>query len=458
MGMDLLVALSVTVAANLAVWLFLQRRYEPELFRVVALTFLGTVALRHLLAIYLWLHHTDSAFSRMFWGDSETYDAFGAAVANAWKSQLPSSFGGGDLPGKVNRGFIYFVASIYYVFGHNALLVQFLNGIIGALISVVILEIGLLLYDRRVATRAMLLTAFFPQMIFWSSALYKDSAVMLCIALNILATLRLRESFRPAALGLYLATAAALLLLRFYIFYTLMAATLLSFLLIRHRRLLLCLVSYMVLVVSLIVLMLWTPLGTEATSGARYLDLAQLRNSRMDLARAGSGFAVEADVTTFEGAIKLLPVGVACLLFAPFPWMVANLRQMLVLPDVLLWYALAPALLRGLLASVRERLGQTLPILVFTATLTVAYGLFLGNVGTAYRQRTQIMMFCFLFIAHGMKQKEKPEGDSVDPVVQDPDLWLMVTPLLHGGGRALFAGRGRLPLNPPRFRAHFPPL
>jgi len=435
--MDLPVALSVALAANLAVWLFLQRRYEPVIFRVVALAYFGTVALRHLLAVYLWFHHTDSSFSLTFWGDSETYDALGAAIANGWNNEVPVGMGTFDVPGRVNRGFIYFVASVYYFFGHNTLLVQFLNGIIGALTSVAIFEIGLLLYDRRVATRAMLLTAFFPQMIFWSSAVYKDSAVMLCIALNILATLRLRERLEPVSLALYWVTAAALLLLRFYVFYTLLAATLLSFLLIRHRRLWLGLASYAVLVASLILLLVATPVGTEVVSGARFLDVRQLRNSRMDLARAGSGFAVEADVTTLGGALRLLPVGVVCLLFAPFPWMVANLRQVLVLPDVLLWYALVPSLVRGLVAAVKERLGQTLPILVFTATLTVAYGLFLGNVGTAYRQRTQIMMFLFLFVAHGMKLKEERRAGLDRRPERGPGRFLVATPAVASGGRTL---------------------
>jgi hypothetical protein len=33
--------------------------------------------------------------------------------------------------------------------------------------------------------------------------------------------------------------------------------------------------------------------------------------------------------------------------------------------------------------------------------LTLAYSMFLGNVGTAYRQRTQIQVFLFMFIAVG---------------------------------------------------------
>ena len=76
------------------------------------------------------------------------------------------------------------------------------------------------------------------------------------------------------------------------------------------------------------------------------------------------------------------------------------------LPDVLLWYALIPSLVVGLrLAS--KRLRQTMPILVFTTALTLAYGAFLGNVGTAYRQRTQIMMFYFLFVADGIHHRRQ---------------------------------------------------
>jgi hypothetical protein len=33
--------------------------------------------------------------------------------------------------------------------------------------------------------------------------------------------------------------------------------------------------------------------------------------------------------------------------------------------------------------------------------LTLAYSIFLGNIGTAYRQRTQIQVFLFMFIAVG---------------------------------------------------------
>jgi hypothetical protein len=47
-------------------------------------------------------------------------------------------------------------------------------------------------------------------------------------------------------------------------------------------------------------------------------------------------------------------------------------------------------------------LRQVLPILLFTLMLTLAYALAQGNIGTAYRQRSQLLVFYFIFVAVGM--------------------------------------------------------
>jgi hypothetical protein len=411
---ELAIASIVALVLNLAVLFVIKKLYDPELQRAVALTYIGTISLRYILALFLWFNHTDPGFSMMFWGDSRNYDAFGAAIAEAWHQGGTTNTWEQTLDGKANSGFIYFVASIYYVFGRNTLLVQFLNGIIGALTAIVILEIGLLVYDRRVAVRAMLFTAFFPQMIFWSSAMYKDPAVMLCIGANILATLRLKNHFRPLTIVVYLVTASTLLWLRFYIFYVILAATLVGFLLGQRRGFMSGLVSQTFLLAGVFVFLMLTSVRDSMLNHQRYLNLQSVQTSRSDLAEAGSGFAVGTDVSTVSGAIRVLPIGIAYVLFAPFPWMVGNLRQLLALPDVLVWYALMPSLVRGLYSAIRYRLSQTMPILLFTTALTLAYGVFQGNVGTAYRQRTQIMMFYFLFIADGLKKEDKTSEVSLN--------------------------------------------
>ena len=51
--MQLLVALFVSTLVHILLLAFFRRRYEADLFRVVSLTYVGTVALRYTLAIYL---------------------------------------------------------------------------------------------------------------------------------------------------------------------------------------------------------------------------------------------------------------------------------------------------------------------------------------------------------------------------------------------------------------------
>ncbi len=420
--MQAIVAAAVALIINLIVLLFFQKRYESRLYRVVALTYIGTITLRYALAIYLWLNHTDPGFARTFWGDSQTYDILGAAVADGWWQGSELDSWKHTIEGGTNRGFIYFVASVYFVAGRNVLLVQFLNGIIGALTPICIMEIGLSLYGQRVATRAMLITAFFPQIIFWSSGLYKDPMVMLCIAANILSTVRMKQNIRPVHLFFYLTSAVALLFLRFYLFYIIIATTLTTFLVGQRRGIIFGLLSQTALVATVVLLLLFTPVGQEALVQQRHFNFEQLQRSRTDLSRATSGFVTDADVSTPTAALRVLPVGVVYLLFSPFPWTVSSLRQVLALPDILMWYLMIPFLIKGLASTIRHRLGQTMPVLVFTMALTLAYGVFQGNAGAAYRQRTQIMMFFFLFVAEGMvggrqREEEEPETGSSELAV-----------------------------------------
>jgi hypothetical protein len=97
-------------------------------------------------------------------------------------------------------------------------------------------------------------------------------------------------------------------------------------------------------------------------------------------------------------------------MFAPFPWAASSLRQVITLPEVLVWWGMMPLLVHGLWWSIKNKLRKALPVLIFTMMLTLAYSIFQGNVGTAYRQRTQIEVFLFIFIAVGLQlYREKAE-------------------------------------------------
>jgi 4-amino-4-deoxy-L-arabinose transferase-like glycosyltransferase len=365
-----------------------------------------TLGFRYAGALFLNAYAGDSVFADTFWGDSSTYDYGGYLLSLKWSGQ---AFVVPDVVMAVSGyGFQYFVGAIYFVVGRNQLLVQFLNGTIGGLSVFVIYGIAKHLFDAKAARWAALFMAFFPQMIFWSCAMYKDPSILLCIALCMYAVLKLRERFTLRHIALFVASSLALMTLRFYIFYMVAFATLGTFLFAQRRGLFGSLLAQGALVAVFFGAITFGVRTETIEQQTSYFDFDKLQTARMGQTMLGkSAFAGEIDVSTPTGALTALPIGLAYLLFAPFPWAITGIRQVLTLPETLVWYALMPSLLRGLRHTVRERLRAALPILVFAMILTAAYAIFQSNVGTAYRQRTQVTMFFFILMGAGIEEKRR---------------------------------------------------
>jgi hypothetical protein len=83
---------------------------------------------------------------------------------------------------------------------------------------------------------------------------------------------------------------------------------------------------------------------------------------------------------------------------------------MLTLPEMVVWWCAIPLLALGAWFTIKHRLREIAPILIFTSLLTLTYSIIQGNVGTAYRQRAQLLVFYFIFVAVGyVLMREKRE-------------------------------------------------
>ena len=401
---DGLFAVVIVTILNLVVVVQIISRTRADDTRFLIRLYVSTVLLRYGLALVLNAFAGNSAFAATFWGDSGSYDTGGTQLAQRWSGEPVSSVY--MLTSVSGYGWIYFVGTIYYLAGRNQLLVQFLNGLLGALTVLVIYAIAARLFDRAAARWAALFMAFFPQMVFWSAGMYKDPAILLCIAVCMYAVLRLRERLSASMIVLFIVSALALITLRFYIAYFVAFAGLATFLFTQRRGAVRSALTYGLLAGLLFGALNLAVKRETLEQQASYMNLDRLQITRQDQAKWGSsGFGQEHNVSTPTGALLALPVGLVYLLFAPFPWAISGLRQALALPETLVWYALMPAFVRGLAYAVKHRLREILPILVFATTLTAAYAIMQGNVGTAYRQRTQVSMFFFVFMGVGLAQK-----------------------------------------------------
>ena len=418
--LDGLLAALLAGVLTLVVVYQIRARAEPAEADFLLRVYAWSILVRFSLAIVLNVLGVDSAFAAAFWGDSESYDIGGFQLALRWSGEPVSSvYTSMAVSG---YGWVYFVGAIYSLFGRNQLLVQFLNGLIGSATMLVIYVIAARLFDRSAARWAALFMALFPLMVFWSTGMYKDPATQLCIAVSMYAVLRLRERLSLGMIGIFVAAELALMTLRFYIAYFVGFAALATFLFAQRRGAARLLVTYGVLVAALFGALNMAVKRETLERQASYMTLDRLQTTREDQAMWGqSGFGQEYDVSTPTGALAALPTGLVYLLFAPFPWAISGLRQALVLPETLVWYALMPALVRGLRHTAKHRFLASLPILVFAASLTAAYALMQGNVGTAYRQRTQITMFFFIFMGVGLTERRRQR--EAGAAVSRPPAW-----------------------------------
>lgn len=341
-----------------------------------------------------------------FGGDALTYHFRGITLLDYWMGDVLES--SAELQRATSMagpgwGMTYLVGTIYLIFGKNFLAAQTFCAVVGAATAPLVYACAERIFQNtRVARFSAVAIAVFPSFIIWSAQLMKDGLIIFLLVLSIVMVLRLQERFSYASLLILVLSLGGIITLRFYIFYMIAVAVAGSFVIGMSNTGASLLRRSAVLVLMGVSLTYLGVIRTASLDLERYADLERIQTSRMDQARsAESGYTEDVDVSTTAGAITAIPVGLIYLIFAPFPWDVSSLRQAITLPEVFLWWALIPFCIWGTWYSIRHKLRSTFPILIFTGMLTLVYSIFQSNVGTAYRQRTQIQVFLFMFIAVG---------------------------------------------------------
>jgi len=401
-------ALAVCFAVSLPTLFVLTRAGEERQFllRVFTLAVLARIIVATIIFV--------TGKEEFFGGDATTYDIFGQSLLQSWHGDTyhAARYAGFIKSGASAWGMLYVVAGVYQLIGENRFAIQLINASVGAAAAVAIYYSAQTLFNNtRVSRTAAILVAFFPSLILWSSQALKDGLIILALALAILATLRLMDKITVGYVLVLSGCLLALLSLRFYIFYMMVAAVGGSFVMgMKAMNAQGFIQRFVVIAVVGLAFTWFGVLRYAGTQFERYGDLKMIQVSRIDQSNAGSGFAKDVDVSTTQGALTAIPIGLVYLLFAPFPWDMATLRQSITLPEMLLWWGSFPLLVLGLWYALRHRLRQVAPIVIFTTMLTLVYSLFQGNVGTAYRQRSQLLIFYFIFVAVGaVLLKERSE-------------------------------------------------
>ena len=351
-----------------------------------------------------------------FGGDALGYDDRGTRLIEIWFGNVSSSESYSLIAMTTTGsgwGMNYLTGFIYTFTGRNILAAQSFCGVIGAATAPMVYFCANKVFrNKRTARTSALLIAVYPAFIIWSSQLLKDGLIIFLLVLAMTMVLQLQDKINYIAVAALVFALFGILSLRFYIFYMAAVAVLGSFVVGTSNSTQAVIRRLIVLVMIGVGLTYVGALKDANQDITEYTNLERIQKTRSGLTKTESGFGADLDVSTTNGAITVLPVGFVYLMLAPFPWQISNLRQAVTLPEMILWWSSIPFMLSGLWYTLRKRLRNAVAILIFSLMLTLGYSLFQGNVGTAYRQRTQIQVFLFMFTAVGWTlYREKKENN-----------------------------------------------
>jgi hypothetical protein len=360
------------------------------------------------LAAYMLTQYTDVPFLE----DALYYEEMGYSVANDWLSGRTVDFATLSRGAQTASLMVTVIAVFYYITqGVRALpLLMILYSAVTAWVPVYIYRITRELgVPATTATRAGWLVALSPAFVFWSGSLYKEGLVMLALGAGVYHALCLQSRWEGRSLVIVAAALFALSTLRSYLAVMMGVVIVLGLLWgrqdqkvqSRQHTLVPSLIRQAFIAAAFVGLMITLGLGENAEhrlAESREGVVVELDLSRLNVDRqwsatsAYSGYLTEADISTPTGAVRYFPVGLVYFLAVPFPWQFGSLRQNLVIPETAFWLLLYPLVGIGIVRGLRVNRRGTLVLVAATAGMCVIYTLVSGNVGLAYRMRSQVWL------------------------------------------------------------------
>jgi hypothetical protein len=351
-----------------------------------------------------------------FLEDALWYEEEGYSVAQEW---LSGRWGALDtLPNGVQmaKPVVATIAGFYYVTGGTRALSLLLvaYGAITATIPVYVYWIASELgAPERAAKGAGWLVALSPAFVLFSGSLHKEGLILLSLSVAAYHALRLQSRWRPRSFITLVLSLLVLFALRYYMAIVVCGAVALGLAAVRGanrpgvsmRVTMPMLIRQGAIVAAFVGLV--GAVGFQE-SADRPLEespeglLVQVDQYRRGLAMYGqSGYLPDVDASTPQRAAEFAPVGLLYFLAAPFPWQTGSLRQTLVIPETVFWVLLYPLVGVGMARSYRVNRPGTVMLIAATGGMCIVYALMSGNIGIAYRMRTQVWLLLAPFAAWG---------------------------------------------------------
>jgi hypothetical protein len=290
----------------------------------------------------------------------------------------------------------WLMSVLYALFGHSRLMVQGINVLLGTLIIANTWRLAKQLGSGDRGCRVTAWTvAVFPSMIFFSSALLREAVVTYPLTLAALALVNWYTDRRPmqllgafvallASMAFHSGGAAVLLFAGLWLGGSWLreAATLRFRNFGRNTIALLLGLGVLAVVFS-------SGFGMQKFNGLETGDMAVLGERQDGFSRGRAVYLSDLRANSPAELVWQSPIRLTYFLFAPFPWMVAEVSDVFGLVDSALFFYLVARVVRRR-KGLALRPATVLALGVFAA-MAVVFALGVSNYGTALRHRNKML-------------------------------------------------------------------
>jgi len=311
----------------------------------------------------------------------------------------------------VDQGWFQFTGVIYYLFGANPFWIQLINISLSTAAVWFAYQFALKGFgDRNIARLTAVMVAIFPSFVYWSTMMLKDPAALLAMTMIVCSLVHLRQRI---SLGWVIALTIGLLIylgVRQYLFLVCLLMIPVAIIPFGQRRPGTTLVSFAmaILAINAITIPLgYGFLGLQEIRGSHYFDLEYINSTRVAIGDHGRGAIFDDPNQALWGSDWVTNIRNAFI--AVFYFFVSldltNLRshrQLMALPEVIVFISILPALFRGIWLTWKRYRRTAWPILLMAFVILAVYGSATTNLGALFRWRMQSLPMFMAMAAVGI--------------------------------------------------------
>lgn len=362
-------------------------------------------------SLMLLIHFSNAEKELSLTKDAFLYDNVGVQLAQYLRTGDPNDWPV-RLAGVIDFGWEYLIGGIYYLIGHQPLVIKSICVLASLIASYVHFRIAYLVTgDDRVARLVLVLSILFPTQVYYSTLMVRDSVATLGVSLIFLGVVEyvakpMSSWFLHLSIGFVI-----VVLLRSYLAAILAATIPLGFVaaalvggggaIARGKAAL-----GFVLLGGLLVGVVGFAPELVAEVDTQFTDLSYINKIRNKMNTGSGAFYSEGQVTEigedfFDTTISFA-VGIYFFFFSINPGSINTIRQVMALPEVLLVAIGAFYSIRGARVLWYERRYLFTVLLVPTIVITFGYSVATTNGGPLMRWRMQLMGIYLVIAATGL--------------------------------------------------------